>query len=94
MNLRENEHDLTICFFRTLQFDAQVYSDVTNVENSGCKNCRGQRMEEARDKSNVEFGEKKSQEQEGSTKRQRESPLFHTVGHTSLKKSGVRTKIT
>ena len=57
MNLRENEHNLTICFIHTLQFGAQVHSDVTNVENSGCKNSRGRRMEEARDKSSVKFGE-------------------------------------
>ena len=49
-----------------------VYSDATSDENSGCKSCRGQRMEEARDNSSMGFG--KSQEQEGgysgSTKRQ------------------------
>ena len=83
MNLRDNEQNL--CSLKTmritlqvkgftsddtLQFGAQVYSDATSDENSGCKSCRGQGMEEARDKSSMGFGER--------DKSQKDSPFCHT----------------
>ena len=40
----------------TLQVGAQINSDATSDEHSGCKSCRGQGMEEARDNSSMGFG--------------------------------------
>ena len=50
----------------------------TMNEDSGCKSCRGQGMEEGHSRS---------------TKRSNESPLCYTDGHLSSQKCGVRTKI-
>ena len=74
-----------IFFDDTLQFGAQVDSDATSDENSRCKSCRGQRTEKARDNPSVATGERQEQEggYSGSTKRQKESPLWCTDGHMS-----------
>ena len=57
MNLRDNEQNL--CSLKTMRitlqekglllsdFGAQVYADFESDENSGCKSCRGQGIEEA-----------------------------------------------
>ena len=84
-----------IYFCDTIRFGGQVYSDATSDENSDCKSCRGQGMEEARDNPSTGFG--KSQEQGGgfseSTQRHKESPLRFIDGHLSPQERGVRTKI-
>ena len=75
-----------IHFDDTLQFGAQVHPNTNSNEDSRCKSCRGEGVEEARDESNMELGQ--SQEQKGrysgSTQRQRESPLCNIYGHMSL----------
>ena len=84
-----------VYFYDTLQLGAQVYSDATSDENSGCNGYRGQGMEKARDDPSMEIG--KFQEQKGdysrSTKRQKESPLCNIDGHLSPQKNGVKTNI-
>ena len=74
---------------------AQVHSNATSDEDSGCKSCRGQGMEETRDSSSMGLGKSQEQEQgySGSTKRQKESPLCFIDGHMPPQKCGVRTKI-
>ena len=76
-------------YFDASQFVAQVHCCASSDENSGCKNCRGQGMEKARDNPSMEVG--KSQEQKGrfcgSTRRQKDSPLCYIDGHMSLKKT-------
>ena len=84
-----------IYFDDPLQFGAQVYSNATSDESSGCERSSGQGKEEARDKSSMEFGKKSSKKEvildaQGYKKK---FPLSFIDEHLSSQKCGVRTPI-
>ena len=84
-----------IYFDDTLQLGAQVYSDATSDENSGCKSCRRQGMEETRDNSSTGFGKVKSKKDVilEAHRDKRKVHLLHSDGHMSPQKCRVGTPI-
>ena len=101
LNVRDNEQNLcslkktwrSHCKWRmyfqyTLQCCAEIYSDATSDEDSGCQKLPLTRN--GRSSRQFQHGFWKNQEQEGgysgSTKRCKESPLCYTGGHMSPKK--------